>query len=50
MRDTDELMELVEKHLESGVDALWDSLTPEERGVVFPKLISEYVEVNFGVG
>jgi len=47
MKDEDELMELIEKHLESGLDDLWDSLTPEERSVVFVRLISEYVGANY---
>ena len=47
MRDSNELMELVDKHLESGLDDLWDLLTPEEREVVFSGLISEYVDANY---
>jgi len=47
MKDDNELMELIEKHLESGLDDLWDSLTPEERGQVFSQLITEYVGANY---
>ncbi len=47
MKDSGELLELIEKHLESGLDDLWDSLTPEERKIVFVGLISEYVGANY---
>lgn len=47
MKDSGELLELIEKHLESGLDELWDLLTPEEREIVFVGLISEYVGVNY---
>ena len=53
MKDTDELMELIEKHLSDGLDELWDSLTPEERGLVFrgspvtASLIEDYVDVTY---
>lgn len=48
MKDSYELMELIEKCLASGLDDLWDSLTPEERKVVFQKgLLWEYIGVNY---
>lgn len=47
MKDSYELMNLIEKHLEDGLGDLWDSLTPEERDVVFPRLITEYVGANY---
>ena len=53
MKDDDELIELINKHLADPLDELWDSLTPKERGVVFrgssvkASLIEDYVGVNY---
>lgn len=41
------LMQLVKDCLEDALYELWDKLTPMERRMVFPKLISEFVEVTF---
>jgi len=48
MKDDNKLMELVEKHLSSGLEDLWDALIPEERMRVFNRFIIEYVGVTYG--
>ena len=47
MRDEEELIGLVEKHLDSALGDLWDALEPEERRKVFPALIAEFVGSNY---
>lgn len=48
MKNSDELFALMEKHLTSGLNDLWDSLTPKERNVVFQKgLVYEWIGVTY---
>jgi len=47
MRNSEELMEIIQKHLEEAVEDLWIALTPEERRVVFNALINEWLGANY---
>jgi hypothetical protein len=47
MKTDEEIMELIQKCLASGMDRLWDQLLPEERMKAFPKLILEWVESTY---
>lgn len=43
MRNRDELITIVGKCLQEGLDNLWDELEPEERKQVFTDIIDEYI-------
>ena len=47
MLSDDQILELIKEKLSSGLDDLWDVLTPDERMQAFSRLIVEYVECTY---
>ena len=47
MKTLNELNIIINYRLDKSLDRLWDALTPEERKVVFPNLIMEYISSTY---